>query len=205
MLTPKQAFAEESVAQVTVGFPGVPLSAQIPIRGSWFGSIARRFRSTPPEQLVQIMWSSSIVSAYEDDAGSVDVYLGLVNLTDRRVWIEGLHLELFYIAGYTTGVDQPLFSPPEEPLAPLSGTELRFTINIGPKPIRDLLQRTQKAQNAVSSPWLELTVGGKIALKVGGSLGALQRARTIRLPFERKIQNPRLQLGCLSAQTLKHP
>ena len=205
MLTPKQAFADESVAQVTVGFPGVPLSAQIPIRGSWFGGIVRRFRRTPPEQLVQVMWSSSVVTANEDDSGGVDIYLGLVNLTDRRVRIEALHLELFYISGYATRVAQPLFSPPKDPIAPLTGTEVMFTINIGAAAIRDLLQRIQKAQNPVSSPWLELTVGGKVDLHIDGSLGALQRARTIRLPFERKLRNPQLQISCPSARALKHP
>lgn len=205
MITPKQVFTEENVTQVTVGFPGIPLSAQIPIRSSMFEPIARWFRRTPPEQLVQVMWSSSVVTATEDDAGSVDVCLGLVNLSDRRVRIEALHLEFFYIAGYTTGVAQPLFAPPKEPVPPLTGTEVHFTINIASKQIRDLLQRIQKAQNPFSTPWLELTVGGKIDLHIAGSFGALQRARTIRLPFERKIHNLQLQMSCPSARAVSHP
>lgn len=193
----------KDLASLKVSVPLVPgvVSAEVPIRWSLLGPLVRVFRKTPPEELVQVVGARGMLNIHADDAGTVDVYLTVVNMTDRPLRIDDLHLTLFYVGGVTTAVARPLFQAPDDPLPPFRAGELNFTIHMTSAVIRDLLQnRMQKAQNVYSSPGLHLTVGGKLDLFIPGSLTALQRGRAVRLPFEVAIRWPEMHINCPSAR-----
>ncbi len=174
--------------------PGI--TAEIPIRASLFRPLVRFFRKTPSEKLVQVISARGIVHIQADDEGTADVYLAIVNMTDRSLRVDDLHLEVYYTGGITAGVAQPLFTPPAKLIPPFSTNEINLTIHLGAGAIRATLQRMQKAQNVFSSPGIWLTVGGKLDLFIPGSFAALQRARTIRLPFQLEIRSPELHINC---------
>lgn len=154
------------------------------------------FRKAPSEQLVQVIGARGTVFIGADDEGTADIYLTVINLTDRPVRVDDLHLELFYTGGVTTPVGQPLFHAPTLPIPQFKTKEINLTINLAGAAIRMMLQRMQKAHNVFSSPGIVLTVGGKLDLFIPGSLAALQRARTIRLPFSTEIRTPELHINC---------
>ncbi len=152
-----------------------------------------------PDQLVRVVAARGLVSIDVTDAGIVDVYLKVVNMTDRPLRVDDLHLELFYAGGVTTSVGQPLFRASEKPIPPFNARDVNVTIQLGSAAIREILQRLQKARNAFSSPGIVLTVGGKLDLFLPGSVLALQRAKMIRLPFTVAIQ-PELHINVPDAQ-----
>lgn len=178
--------------------PGV-ISAEIPIRWSLLRPLMRVFHKAQPQQLVRVVGARGFVHVHADDEGTVDVYLQTVNMTDRPLRVDDLHLDLFYIGGVTTAAAQPLFRTSERPIAPFDADEVYVTINLGSAAIRGLLQRTRKAQNLFSSPGVELTVGGTLHLFIPGSFAALQRARAIRLPFSVVIRQLEMNVNCPAA------
>lgn len=193
----------KGLASLKLSVPLVPgvVSAEVPIRWSLLRPLLRVFRKAPAEQLVQVVGARGLVNIHADDAGTVDVYLNIVNMTDRSLRIDDLHLTLFYVGGVTTAVARPLFQAPNDPVPPFKAGELNFTIHITSAVIRDLFQnRLQKAQNVYSSPGVELTVGGKLDLFIPGSLMALQWGRAIRLPFHVVISWPEMHINCPSAR-----
>src|SRR2546422_3795826 len=138
----------KDVASLKVSVPLVPMiSAEVPIRSSFFQPLKRLFLKTPPEQLVRIVGARSQVRIPADDDGSVDTYLQIVNMTDRALRVDDLHLDLFYVGGVTTSVAQPLFRASDKHIPPFDSGEVNVTISLGSGPIRALLQRMQKAQN----------------------------------------------------------
>lgn len=184
-----------------ISVPVVPgLSAEIPIRASLLRPLTRHFRPTPTEQLVQVVAAGAFVHIHADDEGTVEASLLVVNLTDRPLRVDDLHLELFYIDHYATGVAQPLFKAPDRPIPPFYRAEVRLSINLTTASIRQILQRMQRAQNACSSPRLELTVGGKLDLYIPGSWAALQRAKAIRLPFQLDVRPTEFNISCPSSR-----
>lgn len=187
---------EESneIVRLKVGAPSI-LSAEIPIRSSVFGPLVGWFRRAPHEQLIHILGRRAIVHVNDDDAGTLDFYLDFVNMTDRRVQVGQLYLEHFWIAGYTSHIAQPLFTPPADPTPPDSVTEIILTIPLGPASIRDLLHRIQKGSNAYSSARVEVTVGGRLAVTVEGRLTALQGRRQVNLPFKVAVRQPELNFS----------
>src|SRR2546425_11855086 len=106
--------------------PGV-ISAEVPIRWSLLRPLLRVLRKAPSEQLVQVVAARGTVNIHADDAGTVDVYLNIINMTARPLRIDDLHLSLFYVGGVTTAVAQPLFRAPDKPVPPFSAGELNAT------------------------------------------------------------------------------
>jgi hypothetical protein len=199
-VTAEQNDAGEVGLKVSVPIvPGV-LKAEVPIRWSLFREVARPFRKTQPEQLVRVVGARAYVHVHADDEGTVDVYLKLVNLTDRPLSVEALNLELYYTGGVTTPVGQPLFRAPEKPIPPFDMGEVYLTLNLTAAAIRRTLACMQQAQNTRSSPRIELTVGGRLHLHIPGSLAALQRAKKIALPFLEAIRQVELNINCPSAR-----
>jgi hypothetical protein len=179
-----------------VSVPLVPgLSAEVPIRWSFFRPIVKLFRRASAEQLVRVIGARAYVHIQADDDGLVETFFLVVNRVDRPVRVDGFHLELFYVDHYATGVAQPLFKAPVTPIPPLDVGEVNVTISLTSAAIRGILQRMQKAQNAYSSPRIELTFGGKLDLNIPGSLAALQRAKTIRLPFQVDVRPIELSIN----------
>ena len=192
----------KDVASLKVSIPLVPMiSAEVPIRWSLFQPLKRLLLKAPAEQLVRIVGARSQVRISADDDGSVDTYLQVVNMTDRALRVDDLHLDLFYVGGVTTSVAQPLFRASDKHIAPFDAGEVNVTISLGSGAIRALLQRMQKAQNVFSSPGIALTVGGRLHLFIPGSLAALQRAKVVRLPFTIEIHWPEMHINCPSART----
>jgi len=194
--------AEAGAVGLKVSVPLVPgvLNAEVPIRWSVLRALARRFRKGPPEQLVRVVGARAYVHVNADDEGTVDVYLKLVNMTDRPLSVEALNLELYYTGGVTTPVGQPLFRAPEKPIPPFDAGEVYLTINLTAAAIRRTLACMQQAQNSRSSPRVELTVGGKLGLYIPGRLAALQGAKKIALPFLEAIRQVELNINCPSAR-----
>ncbi len=193
-----EAAAEALRLKVGVGV----VSAEVPIRWSLLRPLARLFRrAQQPDQLVRVVGARVHVHLSADDEGTVEVWLRLVNMTDRPLSVEALHLELFYTAGYATPIAQPLFQAPERPVPAFDAAEIHLTINLAAAGIRRTLTSMQQAQNPYSSPRLELTVGGKLAVVIPGSLAALQRTKRLRLPFHEIIKEPVLNVSCASAGT----
>lgn len=189
---------KDEVAHLKVGGPLI--SAEIPIRASLFDPLVRLFRRIPPEQLIQVPWGRAIVHVSDDDAGTIDVYLGAVNMTDRTVTVDQLHLERFTMGGIGSHITQPLFTPPPDPMRPHSVSELYLRVPLTAPAVRELLRVIQKAVTPYSSARFELTVSGRLGLTVGGSLSALQRQRSMRLPFTVPIRQPELNVNCPSAR-----
>lgn len=193
----------KDVASLKVSVPLVPgVSAEVPIRWSFFRPVVQKLRKTPPEQLVRVVGVRGLVHINADDDGMVDVYLTLVNMTDRPLRVDDLQLDLFYVGHVTTSVAAPLFRPSEKPIPPFDTGEINFTIHLGAPAIRTIVQRMQKAQNVFSSPIITLTIGGRAHVFIPGSISALQRARAIRMPFTLDIRSPELHINAPSAQSL---
>lgn len=179
-------------------FPFV--KAEVPIRWSLLRPLGRIFHKVPPQQLVRVVGARCFVHVHADDDGTVNVYLQVVNMTDRPVRVDDLQLDLFYVGGVTTAVAQPLFRATEETIAPFDVGDVYFIVNLGSAAIRRLVEKTVKAQNLFSTAGVKLTVGGRLHLFIPGSLTALQRARTVRLPFTMEIHHAELNINCPSAR-----
>lgn len=180
--------SDSELGKVVLGPPG--LQAHLPVRRSTLGRVFALLRRRPLNPL----YVSNIrveVFAQEDDDGSMDLNINIVNFDKRSAGIDQVALEYVRAGGYNLSVTVPFFIPPADPIAGHGHGEIYLRIPLAAPAIRLLLKRTQPAQNLKSSPHLEVTVGGTVLAHYG--------KRAVRSPFVAKIYPPFLQYSCPSA------
>lgn len=181
---------DRELTKVTIGLPGV-VSAEIPVQWSIFSWMRQRFSKAPQPGLFLVPWMRAQVSAAEDDDGTLDIYLSVLNMSVREMRVEHLFLERVIVNGSELSTMAPMFTPPQDPVSPHSIQKIYFRMPLNAPAIRLLLQVIQKAQNLYSTPRMDLTVVGTFDVSVKG--------RHTESPFTVTCQ-PELTFRCQSAK-----
>ncbi len=189
------------IATAKLGGGPLPVSIEIPIRSSLFLPLRRLFRREPIAQLVHIPWGRALVFVPEDDNGEVHIWLSVVNMSDRLIKADQLHLEQLLSSGNALAVAPPLFSPPEKAVPGYSIGEIFFKVALSGPAIRLLLRTVQRANNTYSSPSTQMIVSGRVVLAMSGRFSALQRAKKVTIPFLVDLRALKLELSCPSTKS----
>jgi hypothetical protein len=189
MPRPKADGADPEVAKLVLGVPG--LQAQVPVRRSLLSRLGRVFRRSNPELPFRVASGLAYVHVPEDDDGTIDVYVTVVNLSRHTASIEQVHLHGCQANGNNLSVMAPIFRPPDNPIPPQELLEFSFRIPIQAAAIRTLLRVVQPTYNSRSSP--------KVQLVVEGTLMVRMPKRLIPVRFTSSIRTPDLNFNCPSA------
>lgn len=179
---------DTELTKVSLSVLGGVARAEIPVRRSMFSFFQRWRHAAPQPALFPVPWMRAHVFAAEEDSGSIDVFLSLVNMAPDPVRVEQLLLERIAVSGPELNVTAPLFRPPDEPVPAHKIATLHFRVPLDAPAIRLILRVTQKASNLRSTPRLDLILSGRIELSVG--------KERLRVPF---------QVGCLPELAFQVP
>ena len=181
---------DREVAKIVVGIPG--LNAQVPVPRSVFSRIVEIFRRSRSEGLFVMRNGLAFVHVPEDDDGSIDFYLTIVNIGRNTARVEQVHVDGCRASGVSLSVMAPVFRPPDESIPPNGWLELSLRVPIQASAIRQLLRTIQPAQNLRSSPRVQLIAEGTVMVR--------RSKATIPVRFTASIGTPELNLDCPSAK-----
>ncbi len=156
---------DKEAGRLVVGVPGVA-SAEIPVRASLLAWFARLFRGATVGEGGRVVGARAHVYVSEDDNGTADVYLTLVNVGAQPLEVEQLSLQKFLASGGELPAVSPVLTPLRNALPPGGVIEVHFRASLGAPAIRQLLRTVQKAQNLWSSPRVQLVFIGNLTIRL---------------------------------------
>jgi hypothetical protein len=175
----------------TIKLGGPLLSADVPIRRSFFSRLGKWFKRSALSDEILVAYLRPHVLVSADDDGTLSIYLGVVSMSTRPIDVRNVFVSQVLSGGTLLNTSAPLYAPPTEPLPPRRVTALYLRLPLGAAQIRQIVREVQPALNLRSTPSIEFAVSGYLEVAVGKRSG--------RVPFAVSSRQPELLLNCPAA------